>query len=129
MLLFFLIGIDRTHSDAGCTICSLLIQYFTMASVAWMGAEAVVMFQKLIIVFGNVTKKHIIIASVVAWCKSTFTYMYIHKQKFYILNTVPITYIYHSYSCTIHITGPINIGKWKKPSHISGQLVRLEHFL
>ena len=68
-LLFFLIGIDRTESEVGCTIFSLLIQYFTMASVAWMGAEAVLMFQKLIIVFGHIHTKHIIIISIIAWCK------------------------------------------------------------
>ena len=66
MLLFFLIGIDRTESEVGCTISSLLIQYFTMASVAWMGAEAVLMFHKLIIVFGHL---HLVIISIVAWGK------------------------------------------------------------
>ena len=69
MLLVFLVGIDRTENEIGCTFCSLLIQYFSMASVAWMGAEALLMFQKLIIVFGHITTKHIIIISVVAWCK------------------------------------------------------------
>ena len=64
MLLFFLIGIDRTESEVGCTISSLVIQYFTMASVAWMGAEAVLMFHKLIIVFGHV---HMVFLSVLAW--------------------------------------------------------------
>ena len=69
MLLFFLIGIDRTKNEIGCTFCSLLIQYFTMASVAWMGAEAVLMFQKLIIVFGYVETKHVVIISVITWRK------------------------------------------------------------
>ena len=45
MLLFFLVGIDRTETEAGCTIMSLFIQYFTLASMGWMGAEAVLMFQ------------------------------------------------------------------------------------
>ena len=69
MMLFFLIGIERTDDEIGCTFCSLMIQYFTMASVAWMGAEALLMFQKLIIVFGHVETKQIIIISVITWCK------------------------------------------------------------
>ena len=67
MLLFFLVGIDRTESIIVCTISSLLIQYFTMASVAWMGAEAVLMFHKLIIVFGDDIPLAII--SIVTWGK------------------------------------------------------------
>ena len=64
MFFFFLVGIDRTESEIGCTICSLLIQYFTMASVALMGAEALLMFHKLIIVFGHV---HLVLISTIAW--------------------------------------------------------------
>ena len=69
MLFFFLIGIDRTETEVGCTAFSLLIQYFSMASVAWMGAESVLMIKKLIIVFGHITTKHIVIISIIAWCK------------------------------------------------------------
>ena len=66
MFFFFLVGIDRTNSEVGCTICSILIQYFTMASVALMGAEAVLMFHRLIIVFGHT---HFLILSIIAWGK------------------------------------------------------------
>ena len=69
MLLFVLVGLDRTETEIGCTIMSLFIQYFTLAAVFWMGAEAVLMFQKLIIVFGNITVKYIITVSVICWCK------------------------------------------------------------
>ena len=64
MPLFFLIGFDRTENEINCTIYSLLIQYFTMSSVSWMGAEAVLMFHKLIIVFGRL---HLVLISIVAW--------------------------------------------------------------
>ena len=64
MLLFFLIGIDRTENEIACTFFSLVIQYFTMASVAWMGAEAVLMFHKLIIVFGHI---HMLLISIITW--------------------------------------------------------------
>ena len=69
MYLFFLVGIDRTENVAVCTIMSVCIQYFTLAALFWMGAEAVLMFQKLIIVFGVVTKKYIAIVSLIAWGK------------------------------------------------------------
>ena len=64
MLLFFLAGIERTENNIACTTCSLLIQYFTMASVAWMGAEAWFMYRKLITVFRQTNLKLI---SIIAW--------------------------------------------------------------
>ena len=69
MLLFVLVGLDRTENEIVCTAMSALIQYFTLAAVFWMGAEAVLMFQKLIIVFGNITVKYIITVSIICWCK------------------------------------------------------------
>ena len=38
------VGIDRIENDVICTIMSLAIQYFTMVSVIWIGAEGVFMF-------------------------------------------------------------------------------------
>jgi hypothetical protein len=56
----------------GCMTLSLLVHYFTLAAVMWMGAEALLMFQKLVIVFVRITKKFIIIISLVCWSKLTF---------------------------------------------------------
>ena len=67
MLLVFTVGVERTENSIGCTISSVLIQYFTLASVFWMGAEAVLMFKKLIIVFGNVTTKFVVAISLICW--------------------------------------------------------------
>ena len=53
----------------GCVSLSLLVHYFTLAAVMWMGAEALLMFQKLVIVFIRVTTKFIIIISVICWSK------------------------------------------------------------
>ena len=69
MLLFVLVGLDRTETEIGCTIMSLFIQYFTLATVFWMGAEALLMYKKLIIVFGKITVKYNVIVSLVCWCK------------------------------------------------------------
>ena len=68
-LLIFLVGIGRTENAAVCTLMSVLIQYFTLASVMWMCAEAVLMFQKLIIVFGRITTTNIVTMTLVCWCK------------------------------------------------------------
>ena len=69
MLLVFVIGIDQTDVYGGCVAVSALIQYFTLVAVMWMGAEALLMFQKLVIVFVQITTKFIIVVSLVCWCK------------------------------------------------------------
>lgn len=67
MLLAFVVGIDRTENLIACTAISSLIQYFTLTSAFWMGAEAVLMFKKLIIVFGRTTKSFLVIISLICW--------------------------------------------------------------
>ena len=69
MLLVFVAGIDRTGNMGGCVTVSALIHYFTLVAVMWMGAEALLMFQKLVIVFTQITTKYIIGVSIVCWCK------------------------------------------------------------
>ena len=69
MLIIFVCGIDQTHVYGGCVFVSVLIHYFTLVSVMWMGAEAVLMFQKLVIVFGQITTRYIVTVSLVCWCK------------------------------------------------------------
>ena len=48
---------------------SALIHYFTLAAVMWMGAEALYMFEKLVIVFVQINTKYIIAASIICWSK------------------------------------------------------------
>jgi len=69
MLIIFVSGINRTRPYEGCVVVSVLIHYFALVSVMWMGAEAVLMFQKLVIVFGQTTTRFIIAVSLVCWCK------------------------------------------------------------
>ena len=54
---------------------SVLLHYFTLVAVMWMGAEALLMFQKLVIVFIQITTRYIIIVSLVCWCKLTKVYV------------------------------------------------------
>ena len=67
MLLVFVVGIDRTETFGGCVTVSVLIHYFTLVAVMWMGAEALLMFQQLVIVFVQITTRYIIIVSLVCW--------------------------------------------------------------
>ena len=69
MLLFFVVGIDRIENDIVCTIMSLSIQYFTMAAVLWMGAEAVLIFRQLNMGFERASWKLILVPSLVCWSK------------------------------------------------------------
>ena len=69
MFLTFLIGIDRQENPIVCTAFSTLIQYFTLAAALWMGAEAVLMFKKLVIVFGRISKTFVVTISLICWCK------------------------------------------------------------
>ena len=69
MLLVFVVGIDRTEVFEGCVTVSVLIHYFTLVTIMWMGAEALLMFQKLVIVFVQITTRYIVIVSLVCWCK------------------------------------------------------------
>ena len=69
MLIVFVSGINRTHKYGGCVAVSALIHYFTLVTWMWMGADAVLMFRKLVFVFVQVTTRYIIAVSLVCWCK------------------------------------------------------------
>lgn len=81
-LVVFVAGIQRTELHAVCVIVAALIQYFTLAAMMWMAAEAFVMFQKLVIVFGKmatITTRYIIIVSLLCWGKLfIFCVLYIY---------------------------------------------------
>ena len=49
---------------------SVLVHYFALVAVMWMGAEALLMFRKVVFVFAHITTKYIITVSLVCWCKS-----------------------------------------------------------
>eukprot|EP00731_Ephydatia_muelleri_P003775 Em0001g3775a len=67
MLLVFVIGIDRTERFGGCVTVSVLIHYFTLAAVMWMGAEALFMFQKIVLVFFQATTRYFVVLSIICW--------------------------------------------------------------
>jgi hypothetical protein len=67
MLLVFVAGIDGTATYGGCVTASVLIHYFSLAAVMWMGAEVVLLFQKLIKTTMSVSMRIIVITSLVCW--------------------------------------------------------------
>ena len=67
MLFVFMVGINKTENRAGCVTVGVLLHYFLLVSWMWMGAEAFLLFQKLVIVFMKVTTKYLIIISIVCW--------------------------------------------------------------
>ena len=69
MLLVFVSGIDKTDIYGGCVTVSALIHYFALVTWMWMGAEAVLMFQKLVFVFFQITTRYIVVVSFICWCK------------------------------------------------------------
>ena len=68
MLLSFVAGVRQVQLFAVCVTVSALIHYFTLVSLMWMAAEALLMFQKAII-STNVNYKYFIIVSLICWCK------------------------------------------------------------
>lgn len=96
MLLVFVTGIDRTDVFGGCVAVSALIHYFTLAAVMWMGAEAVLMYQKLVIIFIQITTGHIIVTSMICWCEYiTVLHMctyYSNSISFSVVPVIPIIF-------------------------------------
>jgi len=71
MLIIFVCGINRTAIYGACVAVSALIHYFTLVAVMFMGAEAVLMFQKLVLVFGSTSTKFFVTVSLICWRKCT----------------------------------------------------------
>ena len=73
MLIVFVAGIDRTENRAGCITVGVLLHYLILVAWMWMAAEAVLLFQKLVIVFKKSTTIYIVIVSIVCWGKLCLT--------------------------------------------------------
>ena len=69
MLLVFLTGTGRNENEIVCTAMSCLLQYFVLATVFWMFAQAVLMFRKLVLVFSMISNRFVILMSLGCWCK------------------------------------------------------------
>ena len=70
MLVIFLAGIDQTENRAGCITVGVLLHYLILVAWMWMAAEALLLFQKLVIVFVTVSLKYLITVSLICWSES-----------------------------------------------------------
>ena len=69
MLIVFMAGIGRTENRAGCITVGVLLHYLILVTWMWMAAEAVLLFQKLVIVFKKTTTLYMTIISILCWGK------------------------------------------------------------
>lgn len=60
----------------GCVFISISVHYFTLVAVMWMAAAALLMFQKVVLVFIRITATQLVIVSLMCWCKCT-----VHTQS------------------------------------------------
>ncbi|XP_038077173.1 uncharacterized protein LOC119745021 [Patiria miniata] len=69
LYLVFLAGVEKTFSSsrAGCIAAAVLMHYFALTSVAWMGVEAASLYLKLVKKFNADVQHFMIKASLVAW--------------------------------------------------------------
>ena len=77
ILILILVVLSAERVDTiygGCVFLSLLVHYFTLVAVMWIGAEGMLMFQKLAIAFDQITAKFIVIISIVCWSKLNLIY-------------------------------------------------------
>ena len=67
MLIVFVAGINRTENRAGCITVGVLLHYLILVTWMWMAAEAVLLFQKLVIVFKKPSTVFFAVCSIVCW--------------------------------------------------------------
>ena len=83
MLIISLVLISVTETASvrygGCMTISVLVHYFALVAVMWMGAEALLMFRKVVIVFVHITTKYIVTVSLVCWCKLIYNGVIIYS--------------------------------------------------
>ncbi|XP_041478680.1 uncharacterized protein LOC121426444 isoform X2 [Lytechinus variegatus] len=63
----FVIGIDRPNWNRGCMIVAILLHYFCLASLSWMGVEAFSMYMSFVRVMDTYIPKLIFKCCLVGW--------------------------------------------------------------
>ena len=56
----------------GCVFISVSVHYFTLVAVMLMAAAALLMFQKVVLVFVRIMVKQFVIVSLICWSKHNF---------------------------------------------------------
>eukprot|EP00057_Strongylocentrotus_purpuratus_P014211 XP_011668685.1 PREDICTED: G-protein coupled receptor 64-like [Strongylocentrotus purpuratus] len=63
----FVIGIDRPTWRISCTVVAILLHYFCLASLAWMGVEAFNMYMMFVRVLNSYIPKFLLKCSMIGW--------------------------------------------------------------
>lgn len=67
LLIVFIAGAARTENLVGCRIVAVLLHYFALATVMWMGVEGYNMYMSFVQVMATYQSKFMLKASAVAW--------------------------------------------------------------
>ena len=67
LLIVFIAGVARTENLVGCRIVAVLLHYFALSSVMWMGVEGYNMYMCFVQVMATYQSKFMLKASTVAW--------------------------------------------------------------
>ncbi|XP_011663125.2 adhesion G-protein coupled receptor G2 [Strongylocentrotus purpuratus] len=63
----FVVGVDKPSWGLGCTVVAILLHYFTLAAVAWMGVEAFSMYLMFVRVVNSYMPKMLLKSCLVGW--------------------------------------------------------------
>ena len=67
LLIVFIAGAGQTETLIGCRIVAVLLHYFALSSVMWMGVEGYNMYMSFVKVMATYQAKFMLKASAVAW--------------------------------------------------------------
>ena len=67
LLIVFIAGAARTENLIGCRFVAVLLHYFVLATVMWMGVEGYNMYMSFVQVMATYQSKFMLKASAVAW--------------------------------------------------------------
>ena len=68
-LVFIIAGLV-TSVKALCGLVSALFQYFMLVFFGWTAAEAIILYHKIVKVFGKPIEHFVLKAALIIWCKS-----------------------------------------------------------
>ncbi|XP_041479228.1 adhesion G-protein coupled receptor G6-like [Lytechinus variegatus] len=67
LYLVFVVGVDKPSWGLGCTVIAIMLHYFSLAAVAWMGVEAFSMYLMFVRVVNTYMPKMLLKSCLFAW--------------------------------------------------------------
>ena len=84
LLVSFLVAATRTPNTTICRVFSIIVHYFLLATLAWMGLEGINMYLALVKVMSAHVPRFMRKAVVISWGKSDIVFVALDKAKFYL---------------------------------------------